>query len=107
MFLISKVENKFNTFFVELITAVNCETLWEGQLEAIITPRNPPRIKACCVLSKLRVLSPIGFSRRWVKRYWFQGKVVESRWELSSFASQQQGAGCCYNESVWVLDFFG
>lgn len=37
MILISKVEKKFNTFFVELIIAVNCETVWEGQLEAIIT----------------------------------------------------------------------
>lgn len=53
MILISKVEKKFNTFFVELITAVNCEAVWEGQLEAIITPWSPPQIKACCVLSKL------------------------------------------------------
>lgn len=32
-----KVEKKYSTFFVKLITAVNCESAWEGQLEAIIT----------------------------------------------------------------------
>ena len=103
MILISKVEKKFNTSFVELITAVNCEAVWEGQLEAIITPWSPPRIKACCVLSKLStsVCLPSVFLVNW-----FQVKVVESRWELSS-VSQQQGAGCCCNESVWLLDFFG
>lgn len=66
MILISKVEKKCGTFFVKLITAVNCETVWEGQLEAIITWLNSPQIKACCVLSKLDVSFPIHVSRLWV-----------------------------------------
>lgn len=63
MILNSKVEKKFSTSFVELIRAVNYETVWEGQLEAIITRVNSPRIKACCVLSKLGVSFPIHVSR--------------------------------------------
>lgn len=57
--MILKVEKKYSTFFVKLITAVNCESAWEGQLEAIITGLSSSWVKALCVLSKLRGVLPI------------------------------------------------
>jgi hypothetical protein len=73
--LILKVEKKCSTSFVELITAVNCETAWEGQLEAIITGLSSPWVNTCCVHSKMgggKVVSHPCF--------WFRGAGSSYGW---------------------------